>query len=99
MEPQCIYITIGNSDDKLTQRDWMLFIHKVRFAVIEHCAKLHGEWHSEPVVSWQNACWCFDIATQKVDPLKSILRELAQEYQQDAIVWAEAKVSMLLPKK
>src|SRR5687768_6435898 len=53
------YVCIGNSDDKLSQREWSNFIDDVD----EFCEvgfHTHGRWFSAPDVQWQSACWCIE---------------------------------------
>jgi hypothetical protein len=58
-------ISIGNSDDKLTQVRWSDFIDEVRSLIDEADAdnriNVHGEWFSAPDQPWQNANWCIEI--------------------------------------
>lgn len=86
------YIVIGNSDNKLTQKEWSEFCEAVDDAIRRKAGprmKIHGEWYSESSSQYQNACWsveCFDKYI--VDGLKERLAFLAKEFKQDSIVWA-----------
>jgi hypothetical protein len=91
-----VYISIGNSDDKLTQVEWSHFCQETTLAVIGYAGKVHGRWFSLPDSRYQNACWCveFDYATGGDDnaaALKEELAVLARECKQDSIAWAEVK--------
>lgn len=92
-----IYVSIGNSDDKLTQAEWSRFYEEVGraiFGVLKYeGARIHGTWVSLPHEPWQNACWCFDAHEEladKVEELRARLGQLARQYRQDSIAWAEA---------
>lgn len=92
-----IYVSIGNSDDKLTQARWSRFYEEVDRAIRDvvkyEGARIHGTWLSLPQEPWQNACWCFeadDELADKVLALRVRLGELAREFGQDSIAWAEA---------
>jgi hypothetical protein len=92
-----VYISVGNSDDKLTQRDWADFVHRVGRAVRHYGPDVHGFWLSPPDSPWQNACWCVQADEHAAWPLadriaawKSELGRLAREYGQESIAWAEA---------
>ena len=93
-----IYIAIGNSDDKLTQREWANF-HGAMYATI-HASddiKVHGEWFSSPTSAWQNACWCLEITDESVfHRLRNSLRFYARRFNQDSIAWTEAKPTEFL---
>ncbi len=91
-----VYISIGNSDDKLTQADWAAFHTAVREAIRRAAHVVHGEWTSPSTDPWQNACWCIEVIS---DPdadynhaawLRGQLANLAKAYDQDSIAWAEA---------
>lgn len=91
-----VYVSIGNSDDKLTQADWAAF-HAAVDGVIRRAARqMHGAWVSPSTDPWQNACWCFEVVADP-DPdycqarwLRGQLTNLAGAYGQDSIAWAEA---------
>lgn len=91
------YISIGNSDDKLTQIEWATFYRRTNLAIRDFAQAIHGQWVSEPASAWQNACWCAEIDRRHVGVLKAELRQLAGEYRQDSIAWAEAPNVEFLP--
>lgn len=91
-----VYVAIGNSDDKLSQRDWALFQIDVNQALHTGGALYHGEWTSHPTSMFQNACWCAEINAVDAAPIKKKLRELAKAYRQDSIIWAVAPQSEFL---
>ncbi|MGK5677501.1 hypothetical protein [Actinoplanes sp. URMC 104] len=89
-----VYISIGNSDDKLSQRDWSAFVTAVGVAVARVSALpgavVHGAWLSHPDRPWQNACWCLQLPTADahVELLRHRLAQLAKKFRQDSIAWA-----------
>jgi hypothetical protein len=54
-----VYISIGNSDDKLTQAQWCEFTQSVD-ELLTAC-NIHGRWFAAPDTPWQNACWCIEF--------------------------------------
>lgn len=98
-----VYISIGNSDDKLNQVDWAMFAGEAEELLDPHAtedspvAARHGAWFSEPLSPWQNACWCIEIEHELVDELKAKLAVLAKRYRQDSIAWAEAQTTFIGP--
>jgi len=54
-----VYISIGNSDDKLTQAQWHEFVREVDDLLVTRT--VHGRWFAAPDVPWQNACWCIEF--------------------------------------
>jgi hypothetical protein len=85
-----VYVTIGNSDDKLTQEQWSKFCADVRAELMCAGAKFHGQWYSESASQWQNACFCVEVVPGVVDELKANLGALAKAHRQDSIAWADA---------
>ena len=94
-----IYITIGNSDDKLRQQEWAQYCRDVDKALRGERWTRHGYWHSLPDSTWQNAIWCIegDIDFYEV---KRNLRGIAAKYRQDSIAWTQAPFTeFLTPRK
>lgn len=84
-----VYISIGNSDDKLSQRRWADFVADVHFLLEDAGRTVHGAWHSAPAAPWQNACWCLELPESVVERIKAQLAVIAGQYEQDSIAWAE----------
>jgi hypothetical protein len=78
-----LVITIGNSDDKLTQKEWFLFWINVRDAVVQHSKQVHGEFLSASNSQYQNACWLVEGDLSPV--LRDHLAYWAAFYRQDSI--------------
>lgn len=92
-----VYVSIGNSDDKLTQVEWSQFFSEVALLLQRHANLVHGQWASEPASAWQNACWCVQVDYQMTaEFIKAELVGLAEKYQQDSIAWAEVKATEFL---
>lgn len=92
-----VYVSIGNSDDKLTQQKWVEFYHRTSVAIIERASAVHGRWMSEPSSVWQNACWCVELDTPAATELRVELRALAAQFGQDSIAWSVAETELLTP--
>lgn len=83
------YITIGNSDNKLTQQEWSAFTTELISFVRNAAHQIHFTGYSLPDAPWQNMCVSFSIIPGKdgsmIAWLKSKLRQLATGYRQDSI--------------
>jgi len=88
-----VYLSIGNSDDKLTQARWSEFHALVTAYVRNRAHKVHGSWASIPTDPWQNACIAFEMDPAEIPFLKSELRDLAAVFDQDSIAWAPAQAT------
>lgn len=100
-----VYISIGNSDDKLTQARWAQFVLDVNacvdFLLDDRTAQVHGRWLSASDYPWQNACWCVELIEDphlgtRADWLRVQLRHIAATYEQESIAWAEVKTTEFL---
>lgn len=92
-----IFVSIGNSDDKLTQVQWSQFYEtvdeEIRAAVEDSVGTIFGAWTSDTTDPWQNACWAFTFGHRTPDEARDWLRGrlglYAQNWRQDTIAWTE----------
>lgn len=98
-DPITVYVSIGNSDDKLTQARWPVFWEQATGEVRGRAAEVYGDWLSLPSARYQNACIAFAVSRADAAPLKKELRDLAALYGQDSIAWAEAGTEFIRPAK
>lgn len=83
------YVSIGNSDDKLTQQRWADFCIDLH-GVLEEAGRIRGEWYSAPDSPYQNACTLLEM-TDNADVARIVrgnIASLAYTYGQDSIAWA-----------
>lgn len=92
-----VYASIGNPGDKLTQARWSAFHDKFTAAVRGLALQVYGDWTSASTDPWQNACIAFEIGWETSERLQRDLAELAAEYGQDSIAWAEADTRFITP--
>ncbi len=90
-----IYASIGNSDDKLTQRQWADLVEEFFDGIAQAAEQIHGAWFSAPDSPFQNACCCFEIGGPSAAELKISLAETAHAYDQDSIAWAVAQTEFI----
>lgn len=96
-----VYVSIDNSDDKLSQRDWATFATTL-FRYLRNAANhVHGEWYSSPESEHQNACIAVEFAPDAhLDTVRETLAQIAEEYEQEAIAWAVAMSTQVIgPRK
>jgi len=85
-----ITILIGNSDDKLTQKEWSLYVDEVDHAIrvkvysnSEHSLHLTGA--PETSSPYQNYCWVAVLTEPAIEELKETLSKIRKEYRQDGV--------------
>ena len=85
-----VYISAGNSDDRLTQGEWASFVTGIRAILTVNCERIYGYWLSPPDSPWQNMCIAVQVPDEGAETLKAALTELRVKYRQDSLAWAEA---------
>lgn len=90
-----VYVSIGNSDDKLSQAEWAKFWGETQAAVCAFADRILGEWLSAPASPWQNACTAFEVERGRVPDLRARLARLTARFRQDSIAWAEAQTEFV----
>lgn len=84
-----VYVSIGNSDDKLGQAGWSQYVTEVNGLVRDHAEFIYGEWYSEPSSRYQNACIAAAVPDEIVGELRRALTSIRIAFQQDSVAWAE----------
>jgi hypothetical protein len=83
-----VYVSIGNSDDKLSQKEWAEFVRDFNRSMRRYATQIYGEWYSNPAARYQNACIAAAIQDGVVDVLRGELTEMRTYYGQDSVAWA-----------
>ncbi len=96
-----VHISIGNTDNKLTQQEWSRFCREVDGRVTYWAPIVHGAWYSLPNAPWQNAVWAFDPPSDPaaLAQLLTALRGAANHYDQDSIAWNESETTFVTPEE
>ena len=84
MKQVSVTVQIGNSDDKLPQRKWALFILDT-LNVVADFGGLHFSGGSEPRAQWQNYCLVAVGPEAKLDKLTLELKQICNRYSQESI--------------
>jgi hypothetical protein len=97
-----VYISVGNSDGGLSEREWASYWHLADKAVRGGAQVVHGVWHSMPASGFVNACWCVEFPGPGVRAEQAVRRELARlagRFRQDSVAWAEcASTEFITPE-
>lgn len=83
-----VHIGIGNSDDKLSQREWQGFINRLRNISLTYRSKMLGEWFSLADKEWQNGQFAWIMPAQLLPALRVALATARDAYRQDSIALA-----------
>lgn len=79
-----ICISIGNSDNKLTQMEWSAFVSDLDKIIQKYEATRHFFGGSVTWAAWQNVMWCCELPTDSVDEIKRAISLVRIHYRQDA---------------
>lgn len=95
MELVTVTIQIGNSDNKLSQKEWALFCTKTYKAI----TFWNEEWFfSAPSVGWadwQNACFVFSIPTGNIRMLRWEIEKIREGFRQDSATWTQGTTEFI----
>lgn len=93
-----VYVSIGNSDDKLPQSNWAEFQVALYDTVRKQAEQVHGVWYSDSTSEFQNACVCADVPDALMWQLREELEGLAADFGQDSIALAIAQTEFIKPR-
>lgn len=88
-----ICVQIGNSDDKLRQKEWFNFVNEFEILCHEH-GSVHFSGASNPISPFQNYCVVLEVSSS-LEQFRSLLQELRAKYKQDSLAWLEGNVEFV----
>lgn len=88
MDLVTVYVSINNTDDRLSQGRWAMFHMDMGRNIQAYGGQILGEWFSHVVAMWQTACWKIDVPPMSVPQLKAVLAGIARAYD-EAARWDE----------
>lgn len=94
--PVTVFVSIGNVEDRLVQRQWSAFHAEVSEMLARAGAAFQGEWHSAPTAQWQTAAWCVDVKQGVVQKLKGELAVIGAKYGVGMVAWSEVASAVIL---
>ena len=92
-----VYVSIGNSDGKLSAGEWAAYWTATHALVRRRASRIYGVWHSLPATPYVNACWSFEVPVEAEAGLQEELRMLCREFRQDSVAWGAAETTFLTP--
>jgi len=78
-------VLIGNSDDKLTQKDWHYFVTDVRTIIWTFEKETHFIGSTEPFSQYQSACFVFEMEKNQLEAFKNKLVLVKLRHKQNFI--------------
>lgn len=91
-----ITVQIGNSDDKLTQKMWSLFVDEMDSAINLLADGVHFSGGSPARTQWQNYAWVFTISDNAhKSALCRKITIIRQGYKQNSVAWTEGETLLV----
>ena len=90
-----ITLQIGNSDDKLTQREWAAFVGDIDHEINVLAEDVHFCGFSPGDAPWQNACWVFELETDRENELKALVTGHRARFKQDSVAWTKGQTAFV----
>lgn len=88
-------IQVGNSDDKLTQREWSSFLREIERALLWSKLTIHFSGFSAQDAQWQNACWVIEVSEEDMKWMKDKIAFIRSRYKQDSVAWTTGETEFL----
>lgn len=90
-----VTIQIGNSDDKLTQKEWCLYVRDVGMAIRTICPDVHFFGGSPNWLEWQNVAWVTNASKEDLTRLYVRLVDIRKKHGQDSIAWTQGETAFI----
>jgi hypothetical protein len=86
-----ITVQIGNTDNKLTQKEWSEFVCEISSAIHIFVKEVHFGGGSASWEEWQNYAWVFIVTNDRVKMIKDKIKAIREFYRQDSVAWTEGE--------
>lgn len=94
-----LYITIGNTDNKLDQQCWHTFTQHLYSLMLFHCHTIHGEFHTQSNTPYQSCCMSGELNEElDLENIENSVSILARNFNQDSIAMSISETKLVQPK-
>jgi len=90
-----VTISIGNSDDRLPQKEWSEYVREVRDCVNEVAEEVHLDGGSNYDSPRQNACFVLTIQEYMYADLQKYVTDIRKKFSQDSVAITAGKVKFI----
>lgn len=90
-----LVICIGNSDDKLTQKEWYAYTTNVQALMYSYAENVHFVGTSQSLSIYQNACFVCELEEHLVNTFIELLTNIKEKYKQESIVIIKNKTEFI----
>lgn len=90
-----VTVQIGNSDDKLSQKEWSAYVRDVGMCIRTLCPDVHFFGGSPNWLEWQNVAWVFNSTKEDATALYVELVDIRKKYNQESIAWTQGNTAFI----
>lgn len=90
-----ITVQIGNSDDKLSQQRWCMFVRATDDLIRRHAWVVHFFGLTPSDDPWQTAAWVIQAQDDNAEILKVELTGLRARFDQNSVAWMEGETDFI----
>lgn len=77
-----LVVSVGNSDDKLTQKEWNRFVEEI-IDVLGDSGKVHFFGGSSTFAPWQNVAWIVELKDAPISVMAKVA-DIREKHKQDS---------------
>jgi hypothetical protein len=91
-------VQIGNTDNKLSQTDWAMFVEEINGILREFRAVVHFFGGPPTYAPYQNTCWVFSVPSTEpysLADMKTAITTIRAQYDQDSAAWTEGTTEFI----
>ena len=75
-------VSIGNTDNRLTQQEWNTFVQEMG-KIVEEAGKVHFMGGASTWAPWQNVAWIIELQAAPIAIMSEVSR-IREKYNQDS---------------
>lgn len=90
-----VIIQIGNTDEKLTRKEWAAFVLLMKDQILRHCVAVHFFGGSSNWEIWQNVAWVVECRDDRLAALKAEVKSVRSIFDQDSVAWTEGETEFV----
>jgi len=90
-----VTVLIGNSDDKLTQKQWHDFVNEVDLLISSWSQTVWFFGASPGFTIWQNAAWVFEMMSEDIVGFSIELTLVRERFYQDSVALIEGLTQLI----
>lgn len=77
-----VAVSVGNTDNKLTQQEWSHFVEDINHRFIK-LGKVHFFGGAPTFAPWQNVAWIIELKVSVIE-FTSIITKIREKYNQES---------------